>query len=49
MPPLANSSIPPATQKRAHEEEQATTTLILSNYNLREFNNITAARENPNY
>ena len=49
MPPLAGSSIPPATQKRAHEEEQATTSSTLSDHDSREFDDVTAAREDPNH
>ena len=49
MPLLADSSVPPATQKRAHKEEQAATSSTLSNHNSREFNNVTAAREDPNH
>ena len=49
MPPLANSSIPPITQKRAYKEDQATTSSILSDHDSREFDNITAARKDPNY
>ncbi len=49
MPPLANPSIPPATQKRAHEEEQATTSSTLSDHDSREFDDVTAAHEDPNH
>ena len=49
MPPLADSSIPPVTQKRAYEEDQATTSSILSDHDSREFDDVTAAREDPNH
>ena len=47
MPPLANSPIPLTTQKRAYKE--ATTSSILSDHDSREFDDVTAAREDPNH
>jgi len=49
MPPLADSSTLPATQKRAREEEQATTSSTLCDHDSREFDDVTAAREDPNH
>ena len=49
MPPLANFSIPPTTWKKAYKEEQATTSLTLSDYNSRKFDDVTAAYKNPNH
>lgn len=49
MPPLADSSTLPATQKRAREEEQATTSSTLSDHDSRGFDDVTAAHEDPNH
>ena len=47
MPPLANSFILFTTQKRAYKE--ATTSLILSDYDLRKFDDIIAVYKDSNY
>ena len=47
MPSPANTYSLTTTQKRLREEDA--TSLTLSNYDSRKFDNITAAREDPNY
>ena len=47
MPSLANTYSLTATQTRLREEDATSSTL--SDYDSREFDNVTAAREYPNY
>jgi hypothetical protein len=47
MPPQANTCEPTTTQKRPREAD--TTSLILSDHDSREFDDVTAAREDPHH